>query len=322
MLPPYTRPFLSFTDQVELLKNRGLSVTDDWRAERHLQRIGYYRLKDYWYSFRETETVIDAQGGASVRLLETFRPGTRFEDAVALYVFDKRLRLLMIDVIERIEVALRVSIAHTLGRRDLWAHRDHRFLDPKRAIATRPGGTRHSEWLDRADIAERRSRSEWVRAYRASYSSPLPVVMAVENWDFGTLSHLMEMLHPGDRVTISRQYGIPKPEMLPSWMRAISGVRNICAHHGRLWNHPLVDQPMVPSKADMPELSHIGTYTATQTRVYGVAATCAHLLGVIQPASQWRVRMRTLWNEFPQIGGINPLQAGFMPSWRNLPLWN
>lgn len=150
MLPPYSRPFLSFADQVQLLKSRGLSVTDDGRAERHLQRIGYYRLKDYWYPFRETMSASGGAGQPIIRTLETFRPGTRFEDAVALYVFDKRLRMLMMDVIERIEVALRVDIAHTLGRRNLWAHRDPSFLDPKRSIAARPGGTRHSEWLVRA----------------------------------------------------------------------------------------------------------------------------------------------------------------------------
>lgn len=321
MLPPYNRPFLSFADQVRLLKGRGLSVTDDWRAERHLSRIGYYRLKDYWFPFRETKPGTDAAGLPVTLTLETFRAGTRFEDAVELYIFDKRLRLLMMDVIERIEVALRVDIAHTLGARDLWAHRHPSFLDPKRAIKARAGGTRHSEWLARADDAEQRSRAQWIQEYRSTYSSPLPVVMAVETWDFGTLSHLADILHPGDRVAVSRKYAIPKPEMLASWMRAISGVRNICAHHGRLWNHPLVDQPAVPTKAEMPHLAHLGTYTATQTRIYGVAAICAHLLGVIQPASQWRSRMRALWSSFPQVAGINPVQAGFMPSWRTWPLW-
>lgn len=321
MLPPYNRPFLSFADQVQLLKGRGLAITDDWRAERHLQRIGYYRLKDYWFPFRETQTSINPAGVASTAVLETFRPGTRFEDAVALYVFDKRLRLLMSDAIERIEVALRVDIAHTLGARDLWAHRDPRFLDPKRAVAANKAGTKHGEWLMRADDAEARSRAEWVREFKRTYSSQLPVVMAVETWEFGTLSHLVEILHPSDRVAISRKYAIPRPEMLASWMRSVSGVRNTCAHHGRLWNHPLVNQPALPKPGDIPHLDHLSLYNATQTRMYGVAAVCAHLLGVIQPASQWNARMRTLWDEFPKIAGINPVQAGFMPAWRTWALW-
>jgi len=321
MLPPYNRPFLSFADQVTLLSSRGLAVTDAWRAGRHLQRIGYYRLKDYWFPFRETRTTIDAQGRPVQETLETFRAGTRFEDAVALYVFDKRLRLVMMDVIERIEIALRVDIAHTLGARDLWAHRAPGFLDPKRSVSPTRTGTRHGDWLARSDAAEARSRAEWVRAYRGSYSSPLPVVMAVETWEFGTLSHLVGMLHPSDRVSISRKYAIPRPEMLESWMRAIAGVRNTCAHHGRLWNHPLVDQPSLPTAAEMPSLGHLRVYNATQTRLYAVAAVCAHLLSVMQPASQWRTRMRDLWHQFPAIPGINPAQAGFMPTWRTLPLW-
>ncbi|TXC63007.1 Abi family protein [Sphingosinicella ginsenosidimutans] len=231
MLPPYAKPHLSFAQQVALLQQRGLAVTNQWQAERHLARIGYYRLKDYWYPLRQSRTAIRPDGSRYADVLEDFRPGTSFTQAVDLYVFDKQLRMLMADAIERIEVALRVDVAHTLGKRDAFAHRDTNFLDPKRSIAPRGPQTRHQKWLARADEAEQRSRADWVEEFRKNYSPPMPIWMAVETWDFGALSHLIEMAHPSDRVAISRKYGLSNSEVLSSWVKTLSYVRNVCAHH-------------------------------------------------------------------------------------------
>lgn len=145
--------------------------------------------------------------------------------------------------------------------------------------------------------------------------------MSVETWDFGTLSHLLEIIHPVDRLAIATKYGIKNTKLLASWVKTLSNVRNICAHHGRLWNHPLVNQPMIPKKLDMPTMFHLGTYNFTQTRVYAAAAISQHFLSIINPKSSWKTRLMALWNDFPSIPGINPIQAGFMPAWRTWPLW-
>lgn len=122
----YNKPWLSHHEQLDLLKSRGLAVTDDARALDYLRRIGYYRLSGYWFAFRQRSEPCCAwprrrtgKKGKSVRVehiaLDEFKPGASFQDAVALYVFDKRLRLLVLDALERIEVAFRVDISHTLG---------------------------------------------------------------------------------------------------------------------------------------------------------------------------------------------------------------
>jgi abortive infection bacteriophage resistance protein len=322
MLPPYAKPYLSFADQVLLLKQRGLTITSDWQAERHLERIGYYRLKDYWHPFRQIRRVTLADGSSADQLEEDFRPGSSLEHAVLLYVFDKQLRLLMSDAIERIEVALRVNVAHTLGARDPFAHRHAAFLDPKRSSAPRGGATQHQKWLERADAAEGRSRADWVDQFKQRYAPPLPIWMAVETWEFGSLSHLVELAHPSDRMRISRQYGIPRPELLSSWIRTLSYVRNVCAHHSRLWNHPLVNQPMLPRAGEVPLVEHIRTYGPTQTRVYAAAALAQHFLRIINPNSSWKDRLKSLWNGFPSVPGLSPAHAGFMPAWRTQPLWH
>jgi abortive infection bacteriophage resistance protein len=322
MLPPFPGTDLSFADQLDLLKSRGLAVTDEPLALRHLERIGYYRLKSYWFPFCETRTSTGSDGKPVTQALETFRAGTEFQHAVQLYVFDKKLRLLMSDAIERIEVALRVDIAHTLGHRDPWAHRNPGKLDPKRAVQIRNGVTRHHEWLTRADEAADRTRIDWIVEAIKGHSTPLPIWIAVETWDFGILSHLFEIAHPADRVRISRKYGIPDPEMLVSWMRTLTYVRNICAHHSRLWNHPLVLQPKIPALGLIPELNQLSLYTPCANRVYASAAIAQHLISVINPASSWKERLKALWGAFPKAPGITPaLATGFMPSWTSWALW-
>jgi abortive infection bacteriophage resistance protein len=315
MATAYTGQHLSFADQVELLKNRGLVVTDDQRAARHLERIGYYRLKSYWFPFRESSPVQQPSGKVINVPGHNYRAGTKFEYGVELYVFDKKLRLLMLDAIERVEVALRVDLAHTLGRRDPWAHRKRALLDH---VTKR---REYQSWLSRADRDEDRSRLDWVREYRQTSGGRLPIFMSVETWDFGTLTMLFQMSHQQDRATISAKYGVPGSAMFTSWLRTLNGVRNTCAHHARLWNHPLVNQPTVPKAHEVPDVAHLANYTGSQTRLYAAAAVCQQLMRTISPSSTWKNRLKAHWSQFPNFPTLNSGQAGFMPGWRNEALW-
>lgn len=128
----YDKPWKSYQEQLELLSNRGLIITDSNKALHYLERIGYYRLSGYWFPFRERSGIccplVAANGkkfkkGDTDRLvLDNFKAGARFCDAVELYVFDKKLRLLVLDALERIEIGLRVDISHNLGKKDAFAH--------------------------------------------------------------------------------------------------------------------------------------------------------------------------------------------------------
>lgn len=322
MLPPYSKPYLSYADQVSLLQARGLRVTQPNQAQDHLARIGYYRLKDYLHPLRQSQQVVLADGSRKTEILENFRPGSTFEQAVNLYIFDKKLKMLLSDAIERIEIALRVDVAHTLGRRDIFAHLSPAHLDPKRSTAPRGGGlTRHADWLRRASDSEQRSRADWLVEFKLHYAPPLPIWMAVETWDFGTLSHLIEMAHPLDRKAIATRYNLNDPELISSWIRVLSYVRNICAHHSRLWNHPLVNSPKIPKGQDAPSITHIGQYQNTKSRIYAACAISQYFLSQICPNSQWKERLKSHWSTFPAASGIGPIDAGFNPTWRSLPLW-
>jgi abortive infection bacteriophage resistance protein len=323
MLLPYTKPHITFSDQLALLKQRGMQVDDEPLALRHLQRIGYYRLKAYWYPMREARPVTLPNGRAGTEILETFKQGATFSSGVDIYVFDKKLRLLFLDAIERIEVALRVDVAYELGKRDPCAHLDPRHLHPNTPAEIDPksGQTRYDQWRAKAAEAERRGRADWLTEYKALYSSPLPVWMAVELWDFGSLSHLLALMHPTDQQRIAQKYRLPNPPMLTNWIKALAYVRNVCAHHDRLWNLALVIQPKTPSALDMPLLAHFGRHNLSKTRVYSIAAIAQHFLERINPTSSWKDRLKNHWTTFPHGPGLSPSQAGFLQNWQAEGLW-
>ncbi|MBI5557208.1 MAG: Abi family protein [Deltaproteobacteria bacterium] len=132
--PP--KPHKTYSELVSLLKQRGMTVPDEERAKRKLAQIGYYRLSGFWYPCRKGK--VD-ESGEYVRDMVTkhpvreddFQDGTNFTDIIEMYLFDKKLRQLMLDAIERVEIHVRSVIAHEVGRFDPMAYQKESFINPK-----------------------------------------------------------------------------------------------------------------------------------------------------------------------------------------------
>jgi abortive infection bacteriophage resistance protein len=319
-MKPFTKPYLTVADQIALLKRRGLAVTDDARAAAALERIGYYRLSGYWYPFRVSSAT---SPGGTRSVEDDFRPGAEFGQIVDLYVFDKKLRLLTLDAIERVEVALRTDIALLLGRHSPVAHRNPAYLHGKftKTLLRGKAGTGHQEWLARLDDVTARSREDFVVHFRQTYSTPPPIWMAIELWDFGMLSHFLAGMRHQDQATLAAKYGLPRPQLLTGWVRSINFARNLCAHHSRLWNRPLVDQPPLPRKGEVPLLDHLTADSHMHKRYYGAVAILRYLLRYINPTTSWATRLADLVAALPQAPGISVRHMGFPVDWGELPLW-
>jgi abortive infection bacteriophage resistance protein len=319
-MKPFSKPYLPIPAQIALLKARGLAITDDARATAALERIGYYRLSGYWYPLRNSTV---ANPGNVHVVQDNFRPGAEFGQIVDLYVFDKKLRLLTLDAIERVEVALRTDIALLLGKFSPIAHRDPAFLHGKFTKTPLRGKTvtGHQVWLDRLDDITSKSRDDFVEHFRRTYSTPLPIWMAIELWDFGMMSHFLSGMRYQDQAVLAAKYGLPRPELLTGWIRSINFARNLCAHHSRLWNRPLVDQPPLPRKGEVPLLDHMAADPHLQKRYYAVAAILRYLLQFINPTTTWANRLAELALTLPAAPGISSRHMGFPKDWTKLPLW-
>ncbi len=143
----YNKPFKTLQEQAALLRERGLAIGDEAAAAAQLLAIGYYRLSGYWYIFRE-HAVPCALSCDCSRRSDRFVGGTTLSQVIDLYEFDRKLRLLVLDGIERIEVALRMRLGYFLGEGDAFAHLDPAALDPSftRFDERKPHASR-SHWL-------------------------------------------------------------------------------------------------------------------------------------------------------------------------------
>ena len=161
----FAKPALDISAQIALLEARGLAVPDHARAAHFLRYISYYRLRTYWMTLGASATPGQAHG---------FVAGASFEDVLNLYIFDRQLRLLMIDAIERVEVAVRGVWAHQMAIR----YGSHGYLDPglyANAQFFARGLTAFEDQFDR-------SRDAFILHYKRKYTAPKlpPVWMAAE----------------------------------------------------------------------------------------------------------------------------------------------
>lgn len=328
----YAKPWLSYQDQLAQLKARDLTVTDDEKALDYLQRIGYYRLSGYWFAFRERsepccawpskKQIAEGKTARVLRIaLDSFKAGATFQNAVELYVFDKKLRLLVLDALERIEVAFRVEISHTLGELGAFSYLEPGYLFEGFAekVNQHKGITDHQLWLQKQASLITRSKEDFIRHNREKYGLPLPIWVACEVWDFGTLSTLFGGMREEEQDIISAKYGIKDGRVLASWLRSLNYLRNVCAHHSRLWNRNIVDQPKKPDEGDVPlfELAWEADQKHTLARVFVLLCITQHLLCKVNPTSTWWQRLKELLADFPDLShiGLNLDSMGIIEGW-------
>jgi len=324
---PYSKPWTSYAEQLDQLIERGMQVADRARALDCLERIGYYRLSGYWFAFRERsgQLMLLDSGRKPKKLktetvaLETFKPGTTFQNAIDLYVFDKRLRLLVMDALERIEIALRVDISHVLGRLDPFAYLNPCLFHPDFAgkLDLGSGLSRYHEWLGKHAQLIGRSREEFVRHNKGKYGLPLAIWVACEIWDFGTMSTLFGGMREAEQDAIARQYGVDNGRIFATWLRSLNYLRNVCAHHSRLWNRNIVEQPRLPPISEMSWLAPFEHDAHARARCFLLLRMSSHLLQAINPNSSWPERMKTHLLGFPDLAhlGLNLGGMGAPSDW-------
>jgi abortive infection bacteriophage resistance protein len=295
----YTKPPLSLDQQVDLLLSRGMSG-DRGDIRDRLAVVSYYRLSGYWFHRKLPD--------------ETFQPGTSFEVVWEQYVFDRKLRLLLMDAIERIEIGLRTlfSYHHAHGHGAFGYAEDASAL-PKLSAPKR------DELLQRiADEVRRAEKERFVRHFQDTYGdqhASLPIWMATEVMSFGSVLSLWQASSKQVKNAVAQRFGV-SDEVLRSWLWTLNEIRNVCAHHGRLWNRDLGNKPTIPHIKHHPEW-HVPVAIENR-RMFAVLTVCAHSLARLAPKSRWQGRLRTLLNEHARVPMKN---MGFSENWLESPLW-
>lgn len=321
----YKKPPLSFEHQANLLISRGLQVPHRDELIEKLQVVNYYRLSAYWFPFKQAD--------------ESLKAGTTLDLVWGRYVFDRQLRLLVMDAIERVEVAIKTRMAeqHALKHggfgylsRDCFIQPAHRWSKAKAAVkriirpilpfciaAQRKFLDPHDDFLGRIRQTAAESREEFVRHYFEKYTDEkdLPIWMAVEIMTLGNMLAMFQRLTPEEKRALAAFFNVMAP-VLESWILTLNYVRNLCAHHSRLWNRTLAIRPMIPNKKHGPEW-HTPVSFGNE-KVFAVLTVLRFLLKQVAPQSQWIERLADLFKRYSQV----PMkEMGFPENWMECPIW-
>lgn len=315
----YDKPVLTFEEQIALLKRDGLRIDDERRMIRHLSNINYFRLCAYMRPFRQ---IVNKEEG-------NFKEGTSWDDIYDLYRFDRKFRLLIFDAIERIEVALRTQIVYQLGRKHGAHWQDKSELFKVVCYVDKKTGEKRTYCL--YNELQKHINGVWTdtsccdsfKRYSRKYSDPKnpPSWICMELMYFNELSKICKYLSDRqDVVGIAEYFGIQSEKVFCSWLHAINYVRNICAHHARLWNIRLSIQPEKFSYKgeDKIWLSNEEVDTIQSSRIYYFLCVILYLLQTVNPNSKFRKHFFDLLEEYPNI---DVGYMGFPKNWREHPLW-
>ena len=218
----FIKPPTTHNEQIDLLKKRKLIILDDAKANSILKDTNYYRLSGYMLSVKKDDEFFD---------------GTTFEQICDYHNFDKKLRQILFDIIEDIEIAFRSRIAYYIAHKygPLSYKSSNVFLNKNM----------HSSFLEEVNrkINSAYKQELFIKHHFLKYNGEIPVWVLVEILSFSSLSKLFSNMKNEDKKEFSKIYYNSKNWYFQSWIHHLVYIRNICAHFSRLYCKFLVIKP-------------------------------------------------------------------------------
>lgn len=283
----YNKPALNINQQIELLKSRNLIINNYEYAESILNNITYYRLSSYFKFFQTNDK---------------FKDNTTFESVINLYNFDKELRSLIFENIRLIEISLRTKIClHMCTKYGThWFNDKDNFKNEKSYLCT----------LSILKAEKESQKDTFIRYYTNKYKTPEmpPFWMFTEVLSMGDLSKILNGINLKDLKQIAKDltpdyYTAP---VLTNWIHVLATIRNICAHHSRLWNRELKIKFSKPQKIVEWDLNKVKL-----DNVYAVCFVLSILLKY-HPCSNFDTELNCLLKRYPDI---DITRMGFPENW-------
>jgi len=293
---PYSKEFLVYRAQIALLKSRGMMFDDERKALHLLENISYYRLSGYWYPL-----LCDKQN-------HVFKQNARFETAFNMYKFDSQLRKLISSELEKIEIAVRTKMAYVLStaHNSFWVEDASHFSNQ----------TIHQTTLEKLQEEIDRSDDEFIIAFKERYTNIFPPsFILMETSSFGALSRLYGNLKPGkDKKDIAKLFCLPD-KVFASWLHCLVYIRNMCAHHARLWNRQVGIKPLFPRRTHN---AWIDTNGISNRRLYYILSMIIYLLNTVNPNHTFKQKLEILFRKYPNV---DRTAMGFPANWSTELLW-
>ena len=287
-------------DQINLLLSRNMTFSDVNNAPHFLSNISYYRLKGYWWEMQDD------------KVNHHFRNGSIFEDVIDLYNFDRHFRLITFNAIERIEIALRTKLIYhlSIAYGAEWYLNPSIFDKPKEYIAL----------LSKTFTDVGRSSEEFIVKHFDNHPDEHPESWkALEILTLGTLSKIYQNLQHQlpEKNRIAKEFGLYNQKILVSWLLTITVVRNVIAHHSRLWNRVIINKYDWPKSTPQPILTYIPD-NHQRRKIFPILSAILYLNDQISPGHHLKTEFTQLFQTFNKV----PLaKMGFPRTWQSEPIW-
>lgn len=214
MIKKYAKPFKSLDQLVELFKVRGLCIDiGDEDFKKYLTAINYYRFTGYALPFLDSR--------------EVYKEGVKVSDILYIYKFDRELRDLLLEALEVIELTFRTILAREFSNK-------YGALG-YRAKTNFKEESVFNDLTEKLDSLFDNSKALCALELKNKYKNP-PFWSIVEVSTFGILGRFYENMHRPDQKVIAEIYGFGNGAPMLSYMKHLISLRNICAHHGRLYD--------------------------------------------------------------------------------------
>ena len=294
----YKGQAISIDSQLQNLIEKGLTIDNYEYAHNWLTNVSSYRLKKYTYTFKDDDSL-------------NFTTGTSFEQIIDLYLFDRKLKLILFDAIETIEVSVKSLISHLMSLK----HGTHWYLDSSHFSDT----FEYNKFIDKIKDEFLEQEEPGVQRYRKFISEPElpPSWMMIEFITLGTVSKMFEYLTSRqEKQEICKIFNLPE-NIFISWLHSFTHQRNRCAHHQRIVYRTIKHDILLPSRIKHSFLKD--TDSISRSSLYCSILCMIHLIKKINPESKFRQSLLSLIKESPQI---NFSKMGFIDNWEFEPIWH
>jgi abortive infection bacteriophage resistance protein len=295
----YTKTCTLPQDLIPLLKQRGLIIPDEQNAIGYLTNIGYFRLSAYLYPLLKEP-----------KAEHLYKDGATFNMALDMYRFDRKLRILLFNEIEKIEVAIRSAMNNLIssGLDDVFWMTDSNNFNHSAIF---------EKTTDIIRLETGKTKEEFIVHFKNKYSNPYPPAwMIAEIIPLGALYNIFNNLRSKSlKKKIATSFGLSLPAFT-SWILILSNLRNLCGHHVRVWNKEI---SLVATDPQQHAYPWIDSATIDRKRIYYRICIIKYLLFTVSPNNTFTQKLNSLLAECPTV---DIRAMGFPAAWQTEPLWN
>ena len=286
-------------EQIALLKERGMSFKKETNAHHFLSNISYYRLKGYWWEMQKD--IVNHQ----------FKENSFFENVIDLYNFDRNFRLIVFNAIERIEIALRAKMIYylSLSYGGEWYIESTLF----------PNQKFHNQFKYKIEKELSDSSEEFIQKHIKKHPNERPEAWkALEVITLGSLSKLYNNINHqlSEKNIIAKEFGLYNQKYLSSWLQTITVIRNIIAHHSRLWNRVIINKYSWPNQTISPLLNYTPN-DYDRRKIFPILSAIIYLNNHISPGHSIKTELIKLFADFK----VPLYKMGFPEDWNLQPIW-